>query len=405
MSKRTTRHILVSIATGAIMTPSLGLAPFLHHVADAQTTTSPPTTIGPVSTTPNPITPNPVTPNPITTTTLSPGGPATTTVSPTPKLPGVSIDVNIQTGLIDKGLVIAAGAGNFVTVNVATKPGTPFIATTTTGSGYNAGELVVPNGGFVTVPIFGANKLLASTIRVWDAKTKDTVLAPDVLGTAINLRAPITSKDITKPLSDWIVEQLQVATPRSGTSAIRVFDYRTDPATVKTPDVVGNARNLVQPVTINGIEKALALWVYDVIGLPGAVSPSAATPPLVSPVTVSPVSVSPSSVSTVVTATVVPTVTLLPGGAVTPGAGTIVLPPPTAPIAPVANPSAPTGQNPQAVASAAPVLSPTPSPTPGAAQPVATNPTKTCIKTKQKKVKVGKKRVLRTVCVRYRAAA
>jgi hypothetical protein len=297
------------------------------------------------------------------------------------QVPPARIDVDPTTGLIGKGLVLASGPGNYITVTLSSSSTAPFIAVATTGGGYGAGELVVPGGGFVTVPIFSPTKVLVSKIRVWDAKTADAVLAPDVLGSAANLRAPITSRDETKPLAAWVLEVLAApgaAANGKPSSSMRVYDYRTDPLTIKSPDVLGNARNLTQPVLINGTEKVLAIAVYDIIGYPqqaGVVAPTApvGAPPLPTPTVTSP---APPSV---------------PAPPVT-----------TASVPPVAQTPQPQSPTPTAV-SATPIPIAPPAP---AAPVVAVTPRpgKVCVVTKIRKVRVGKKLVSRGVCLKYQKA-
>jgi hypothetical protein len=310
------------------------------------------------------------------------------------------IDVDPATGTISRGLVLVAGAGNFVTVSVIARAAAPFLAVPTTGSGYAAGELVVPNGGFVTVPIYASNGSLASNIRVWDAKTTNSVLPPDLVGSAANLAVSATSKGVTKPLGAWVLDQLYLNPAKNVTTAIRVFDYRTDPNIIKAPDVLGTAANLSQPVASNGVERPLALWIYDQIGAPPpgvALATSFPKPTATVTVPVAPVPVAPISPAPISPAPVAP-------APVTPGA----------PASPAVIPTPPVVVNPAQLNPAQ--LNPAPSPgsvtqpaailgTNGVGQPrpvSLSTGTKTCIKSTTKFVKVGKKRVRRSVCVKYR---
>jgi hypothetical protein len=342
------------------------------------------------------------------------------------------IDVDAATGTVSKGLVLTAGAGNFITVAVTAKVAPPFLALATTGGGYAIGELVVPGNGYVTVPIYAANGSLASNIRVWDAKTTNKILSPDLVGSAANLAVSATSKGETKPLSAFVLDQLYVATAKTATTSFRIFDYRTDPNVIKAPDLLGTAANLSQPVTSSGVERPLALWVYDVIGAP-PVGVALATsfpksvgllpPGLAQPTTLPGAGVPTTSLSSQPSTPLVPA-----SGQGAPGA-------PGASVGPVIVPTPPGVLNPAPTASNAPgatiagsvvtkpaatspslsvgqaVNTPTvpgqqaaPSPALGAAPPqlASRSAARVCLKFVTKNVKVGKKFVSQKVCTKYK---
>jgi hypothetical protein len=353
------------------------------------------------------------------------------TVSPTPVQTKNIIDVDATTGTISKGLVLAAGAGNFLTVAVTAKAPSSFLALSTTGGGYAVGELVVPGNGYVTVPIYAANGSLASNIRVWDAKTTNKILPPDLVGSSANLAVPATSKGETKPLSAFVLDQLYVALPKTTTTSFRIFDYRTDPSVIKAPDLLGTAANLSQPVTSNGVERPLALWIYDLIGPPPAgVALATSFPKSVGllPPGWSPPTTVPGAGVTATALSTQPSTPLVPSaGQGTPGV-------PGAPVAPIIVPTPPGVLNPAPTAPTAPgatitgsvatrppatspslsvgqvVNTPTvsgqqaaPSPALGAAPPqlASRSATRVCLKFVTKKVKVGKKFVSQKVCAKY----
>jgi hypothetical protein len=401
MSKQSSHRIVSQRIISTLIMGTALLAPALGQAAHAQTATTSTALVG--------------------------------TVTPTPVQTKNIIDVDVATGTISKGLVLTAGAGNFLTVAVTAKAAPPFLALATTGGGYAVGELVVPGNGYVTVPIYAANGSLASNIRVWDAKTTNKILPPDLVGSAANLAVPATSKGETKPLSAFVLDQLYVATAKTSTTSFRIFDYRTDPNVIKAPDLLGTAANLSQPVTSNGVERPLALWVYDVIGAPPVGVALATSFPksvgLLPPGGSSPTTVpGPGVVTTALSSQPAPP--LVPGSAqgapVGPGTpvGPVIVPTPpgvlnpapTAPITPTAPSAGSIMTKPPAsspiLSAAQPANTPTvpgqkvvPSPALGATpeQLASVSTTKVCIKFVTKKVKVGKKFVSQKVCAKYRS--
>ena len=390
MSKQTSQRIAVTFTVSAAL-----LFPMFMQSAQAQTSVSPTTSVSP----------------------------AISAALPTQSKDIIVVDA--PTGTISKGLMLVAGAGNYLTIPITALSAPSFLALPTSAGSYAVGELVVPGGGFVTVPIYEVSGALATTIRVWDAKTINKILPPDLIGSVANLAVATSSKGETKPLRAWVLDQLFVSTPKNVTSSIRVFDYRTDPSVINSPDVLGTAANLSQPVTSKGIEKPLALWVYDLIGPPPVgVALATSFPKLPIASLLSPTAPIGTAVSGSAGATPSPA-SGVPNTPVAPNAPKVISTPALvgagvagAPVAPPASGAAVQGTPaPPFLVSTPPAALNSP---PGAGQVVVPQPvvvsgilassaqpsalaarTKVCKKSVLKFVTVGKKRVKQKICVKY----
>jgi Domain of unknown function (DUF5979) len=216
----------------------------------------------------------------------------------TPSSSDTFIDIAAN-GNIGKGLV-AGGENGFVTVPYQVAASGPFLAvnaqaalydsatgalitpaTAATGGGYVAGDLVVPGGGYVAVPVYNASNVLVATVLVWDAKTTNVINAPDQLGSAANLAVAVTSNGVTKTLGAWVVDAIQKLPAKPlVTKSIKVFDFRTNVSKITAPDVLGNAANLNQSITTitasGAVTKTLAEWINILLSAraPGAISPA-----------------------------------------------------------------------------------------------------------------------------------